>query len=137
MILTLEKSTNHVSQLPKASFMCMKVICFTFISYTIKKSHRGGLTKYFDVAKTLAVLQEHFHCSHMIRDVECMVECCGVCHRAKSKVNPFGLYTPLPIPTQPWVDISMDFVLGQLYLCCLRIIGKYKGFYIPKTIQKS
>ncbi|KAF7835011.1 putative gag-pol polyprotein [Senna tora] len=37
---------------------------------------------------------------------------CVTCKPAKSKVQPHGLYSPLPVPSQPWVDISMDFVLG-------------------------
>jgi hypothetical protein len=36
----------------------------------------------------------------------------ATCRQAKSKVQPNSLYTPLPIPSEPWIDISMDFVLG-------------------------
>jgi len=34
------------------------------------------------------------------------------CQKAMSRLNPHGLYMPLPIPSVPWADISMDFVLG-------------------------
>ena len=34
------------------------------------------------------------------------------CQKAKSRLNPHGLYMHLPIPSTPWADISMDFVLG-------------------------
>ena len=48
----------------------------------------------------------------MRRDVERYVQRYETCHKAKSRLNPHGMYTPLPIPTIPWEDISMDFVLG-------------------------
>ncbi|KAF7821202.1 Transposon Ty3-I Gag-Pol polyprotein [Senna tora] len=32
--------------------------------------------------------------------------------KAKSKVKPHGLHMPLPVPTHPWTDVSMDFIFG-------------------------
>ena len=78
----------------------------------VRESHGGGLMGHFGVAKTLGVLQEHFYWPHMKRDVERICGRCITCRQAKSRVQPHGFYTPLPIPSEPWVDLSMDFVLG-------------------------
>ena len=48
----------------------------------------------------------------MKRDVERICDRCLTYRKAKSRVKPHGLYTPLPIPSEPWVDISMDFMFG-------------------------
>ena len=78
----------------------------------IKEAHEGGLMGHFGIAKTLDVLQEHFFWPNMRIDVTKYCANCITCLQAKSKVHPHGLYTPLPVPLSPWVDISMDFVLG-------------------------
>jgi hypothetical protein len=43
--------------------------------------------------------------------VERYVSRCMTCNKAKSQLNPHGLYMILPILSVPWEDISMDFVL--------------------------
>ncbi|KAK0595339.1 hypothetical protein LWI29_005754 [Acer saccharum] len=78
----------------------------------VREAHGGGLMGHFGIAKTLDVLHEHFFWPHIKRDVERICEKCITCRQAKSKIKPHGLYTPLPIPSGPWIDISMDFVLG-------------------------
>lgn len=67
---------------------------------------------HFGVDKTFAVVREHFYWPHLKKSVESHCARCVTCKKAKSRVQPHGLYMPLPIPTAPWVDISMDFVLG-------------------------
>ena len=54
----------------------------------------------------------NFYWPHMHKHVHSLCDKCIACHKAKSKMHPHGLYTPLPIPSLPWVDISMDFILG-------------------------
>ena len=78
----------------------------------VREAHGGGLMGHFGIAKTLGVIQEHFYWPRMKRDVERICGNCITCRKAKSKVQSHGMYTPLPIPSSPWVDISMDFVLG-------------------------
>ncbi|KAG7564287.1 Reverse transcriptase domain [Arabidopsis suecica] len=78
----------------------------------LSEAHGGGLMGHFGVDKTLAVVMEHFFWPHLKKDVERFCARCIVCHKAKSRLHPHGLYLPLPIPNAPWVDVSMDFVLG-------------------------
>ncbi|KAK1680976.1 hypothetical protein QYE76_041824 [Lolium multiflorum] len=76
------------------------------------ESHAGGSMGHFGREKTLLMLADHFYWPKMRRDVDRYVKRCITCNKSKSKLKPHGLYTPLPAPTTPWEDISMDFVLG-------------------------
>nr|KYP59055.1 Transposon Ty3-I Gag-Pol polyprotein [Cajanus cajan] len=78
----------------------------------VKERHEGGLMGHFGIEKTLLLLKEKFFWPHMKRDVQRFCSRCIACPQAKSTTKPHGLYTPLPVSNAPWVDISMDFVLG-------------------------
>ncbi|KAK1682570.1 hypothetical protein QYE76_043418 [Lolium multiflorum] len=77
-----------------------------------QESHVEGLMGHFGREKTLFMLADHFYWPKMRRDVDRYVKRCITCNKSKSKLKPHSLYTPLPTPTAPWEDISMDFVLG-------------------------
>ena len=78
----------------------------------VKEAHSGGLMGHFGVPKTLDILLEQFYWPKMKHDVERICGQCLDCKQAKSTTRPQGKYTPLPTPSGPWMDISMDFVLG-------------------------
>ena len=78
----------------------------------IREAHGGGLAGHFGRDKTLALVKENFYWPNLVKDVGKIVERCEICKRAKTHGSNAGLYIPLPIPTAPWEDVSMDFVLG-------------------------
>ena len=62
--------------------------------------------------KTYELLKEHFFWPSMLKDVHKVITRYVMCTKAKGKENAYGLYMPLSILEQSWMDISMDFILG-------------------------
>ncbi|XP_042031074.1 uncharacterized protein LOC121777781 [Salvia splendens] len=103
-------SRRHEGYLFKENRLCIPQGSWREV--LVRESHLGGLMGHFGVTKTYDILCEHFYWPKMKRDVERFCGGCIECRKDKSKSNNFGLYTPFPTPTHPWVDLSMDFVLG-------------------------
>ena len=62
--------------------------------------------------RTIQLVLDSYYWPTLRRDVARFVERCVVCQSSKGHASNGGLYMPLPVPTQPWTDISMDFILG-------------------------
>jgi hypothetical protein len=107
---TWNKYVLNDGYLFRANRLCIPVGSIRLL--LLQEAHGGGLMGHFDAKKTEVVLSTHFFWPHLRRDVERFVARCTTCQNAKSRLNPHGLYMPLPIPSVPWADISMDFVLG-------------------------
>ncbi|KAK1629624.1 hypothetical protein QYE76_003939 [Lolium multiflorum] len=105
-----EKYHIHDGFLFRANKLCVPESSVRLL--LLQESHAGGLMGHFGREKTLLMLADHFYWPKMRRDVDRYVRRCITCNKSKSKLKPHGLYTPLPAPTTPWEDISMDFVLG-------------------------
>ena len=84
----------------------------SFRDLLIREMHAGGLAGHFGRDKTIALVEDRFYWPSLKRDVARIVAQCRTCRIAKAKKQNTGLYTPLPVPHEPWKDDSMDFVLG-------------------------
>jgi hypothetical protein len=107
---TWNKYVLHDGLLYRANKLCVPASSIHLLF--LQEAHGGGLMGHFGVKKTEDVLAAHFFWPKMRHDMECYVSWCTTCNKAKSRHNPHGLYVHLPVPSVPWEDISMDFVLG-------------------------
>ncbi|WVZ78207.1 hypothetical protein U9M48_025956 [Paspalum notatum var. saurae] len=107
---TWDKYVIHDGFVFRANRLCIPVGSVRLL--LLQEVHGGGLMGHFGAKKTEAVLSTHFFWPKMRRDIERFVSRCTTWQKAKSRLNPHGLYIPLPVPSTPWEDLSMDFVLG-------------------------
>jgi hypothetical protein len=72
------------------------------------------MSENFWVGKTMAHLQRFCYRRHMKEIVTKYVKGCVMCSTCKPTNRKLGLYSPLPVPSHPSKNISMDFVGGLL-----------------------
>ena len=107
---TFEKFYKHDGYLFRGNKLCVPNCSMREL--LVREAHGGGLMGHFGVRKTLEILHEHLFWPKMKKDVIRICGRCITCRKAKCKVMPHRFYTHVPVPSELWVDISMDFVLG-------------------------
>ena len=88
------------------------VPCTSIRDFLIWEAHAGGLSGHPGVNKTIHAVEYQFYWPPLKRDVGNIISRCLTCSRAKMTKQNVSLYKPLPVPTRPWDDVSLDFVLG-------------------------
>ena len=80
-------------------------------SLVLQHMHNSPVGGHSGYLKTLYRVKQDFFRKGMKSDVKKHVKHCEVCQRIKVETTkPGGLLQPLPIPSKPWTDISLDFV---------------------------
>lgn len=82
--------------------------CSLRLQIIVELHHEGHIGR----DRTFKLVTDSYFWPTLRRDVERFVARCTTFQKGKGHVSNAGLYLPLLIPTQPWSDISMDFVLG-------------------------
>jgi hypothetical protein len=100
--------------------------------------HASALGGHSGFPVTYARIKQLFYWPHMKQIIKDYVAACTECHQAKPDRTRYpGLLQPLPVPTQAWQAISMDFVEGlpssgqyNTILVVVDCLTKY-GHFVP------
>ena len=99
-------------------------------SQLLREFHATPQAGHGGVLKTYRSMCEMFYWPGMRREVQEFVANCQTCQFTKySPSKPQGLLQPLQIPTRPWVDITMDFVVqlpkSEGYSAVLVVVDRF------------
>ena len=84
-----------------------------FIQDILKAYHDGPVGGHSGELKTYLRVAQEYYWQGMRKAITNYVKACAICQQSKaSSQSPAGLLQPLPIPTQVWDDISLDFIEG-------------------------
>lgn len=87
---------------------CLCILESSLHIFVIKE---GNNTEHFGNDK-ISLVRKRFYWLGVDRDVPYFVQRRRICNISKGSTSNAGLYIPLPIPSNPWPDSSIDFVLG-------------------------
>lgn len=96
--------------------------------------------------RTLFIVKKLFYWLSMRDMIARYIRNCHVCRRSKAPREKYsGLLQPLPVPERPWVDISMDFVIGlpssgkDKHNAILMVVDRLTKMhhYIPCTAEEE
>src|SRR5258708_514821 len=83
----------------------------TLCLHTIRDHHDHPTAGHFGETKTTELICHNYHWPGMRRMVGDYIRLCTSCAHTKATCHkPYGLLKQLPIPSQPWESISMDFI---------------------------
>ena len=84
----------------------------TLILKILQQYHDSPLAGHYGVARTQALIAQYFALSGLATDVLSYVTSCDACQRNKVvRHAPFGLLSPLSIPSGPWSHVSLDWII--------------------------
>ena len=82
-------------------------------SLVLREVHDQIASDYPGCQKTVSLLARNYYWPKMKDTVYRYIRNCHTCRRAKAPRDQYnGLLKPLPIPTRPWTDVTLDFVTG-------------------------
>jgi len=112
-IESVVKQANGESPAPSGCPPNRLFVPVTVRPQVVHWAHSSLLTCHPGIKRTIFFIKQGFWWRSMEREVREYVEACPVCaHNKTSSRAQMGLLRPLPVPSRPWSEISVDFVTG-------------------------